>query len=55
MNQSWCKNLVIADVISENIEIRNAEAITMVTRKIQEYEYKTLIKPNKKLGGILQG
>ena len=41
--QPWCKNLIAADIINEKMEFRHRGAITMVPRKIQDYEYKTLL------------
>ena len=32
---------MVADIINENMEFRNREEITMVLRKVQDYEYNT--------------
>ena len=41
--QHWCKNLIVTDIINEEMVFRHREAITMVTQKIQDYEYETLL------------
>ena len=42
--QLWCKNLMIADIIDDKMEFRHYSVISLSTRKIQQYEYKILIK-----------
>ena len=44
VEQPWCKNLMIADNFDDKMEFRHRSVITLTTRKIQDYEYKTLIK-----------
>ena len=43
VEQPWCKNLMIADIIDDKMEFRHRSEITMTMRKIQDYEYKTLL------------
>ena len=43
VEQARCKNLMIADIIDDKTEFRHRSVITLSTRKIQEYEYKTSI------------
>ena len=43
VEQPWCKNWMIVDIIDERMEFRHHSLITLPTRKIQEYEYKKLI------------
>ena len=35
---------MIADIIDDKMEFRHQSVITLTTRRIQDYEYKTLIK-----------
>ena len=44
VEQPWCKNLIVADIINEKIEFRHGEAITLARRRVQDYEYKILLK-----------
>ena len=44
VEQPWCKNLMIADIINDKMEFKHHSVIILSTRKIQEYEYKTVIK-----------
>ena len=44
VKQPWCKKLMIADIIDDKLEFRHWSVITVSTRKIQDYENKTLIK-----------
>ena len=39
VGQPWCRNLIVADIINKKMEFRSREAITMVPRKITDYEY----------------
>ena len=48
VKQPWCINLMFANIIDEQLEIRHQSVITMSTRKIQDFEYKTLIKKIRK-------
>ena len=38
VEKPWCKNLMIADIIEKKMEFRHKGVITMVIRKIQDYE-----------------
>ena len=51
VEQPWCKNLTIADFIDDKMEFRHRSVISLTTRMIQDYEYKTLIK---KIGGQIE-
>ena len=35
VEQPWCKNLMIADIIDDKMEFRHQSMITMTMRKIQ--------------------
>ena len=41
VEQPWCKNLMIADIIDDKLEFRHRSVITMSPRKIKDYEYKS--------------
>ena len=39
VEQPWCKNRMIANIIDDRMEFTHLSVITLSTRKIQEYEY----------------
>ena len=47
--QPWCKNLVIADLMTRNLEFRKVEETIMATRQIQDYEYNMIKKDKNKV------
>ena len=44
VEQPWCKNLIVADLLNDKMEFRKREEVTLAMRRIKDYENKTLLK-----------